>query len=66
MVRLLEKGITMKQCLYAGGIVVAALALSVSFAGESLKSGIAVGGSCSPFHPLNITGPHKDNKQCLV
>jgi len=55
----------MKKCLVTGGLVVA-LALSVGVAGEPFKSGIPVGGSTKPFHPLNVTGPDKDNKQCLV
>ena len=56
----------MKARVFAGGIALVALTLTVSGAGESLKSGIPVGGRCAPFHPLNVTGPDKDNKQCLV
>lgn len=56
----------MKSRLLMGGFVVAALALSVSTAGESLKSGIEVGGRTSPFHPLNVTGAKKGKKHCLV
>jgi hypothetical protein len=55
----------MKKCLVMGGLVVA-LTLSVGVAGETLKSGIPVKGNVKPFHPLNVTGPDKDQKQCLV
>ena len=55
----------MQKCLLMGGLVVA-LTLSVSVAGETLKSGIPVGGNTKPFHPLNVTGPDKDSKHCLV
>ncbi len=67
MVRvLMEKGIAMKQRLLLGGVVMAALALTVGTAGEPLKSGIQVGGRTSAFHPLNVTGESKDKKNCLV
>ncbi|MBI1832612.1 MAG: hypothetical protein HYR84_14320 [Planctomycetes bacterium] len=56
----------MKPRLLMGGVVLAALALTVSEAGEPLKSGIPVGGRTSPFHPLNLTGASKDKKNCLV
>jgi len=56
----------MKARLLMGGVVLAALALTVSEAGEPLKSGIPVGGNTSPFHPLNVTGAAKDKKHCLV
>jgi len=55
----------MKKSVLMGGFVVA-LTLSVGVAGEPLKSGIPVGGNTKPFHPLNVTGPEKDNKHCLV
>jgi hypothetical protein len=55
----------MKQRLLMGGFVVA-LTLSVGVAGETLKSGLPVGGRTSPFHPLNVTGAKKDKKHCLV
>ena len=42
------------------------LALSSAYAGDALKSGLQVGGSCTPFHPLNVTGPFEGKKQCLV
>jgi len=61
-----EKGITMKHRFALGAVVVVALALSACDAGDALKSGIPVGGRTSAFHPLNVTGPHKDEKQCLV
>jgi hypothetical protein len=56
----------MKNRFAVGALVLAALAISVCDAGDALKSGIPVGGRTSPFHPLNVTGPHKDEKQCLV
>ena len=56
----------MKHRFLAGAVVLAVLAISACDAGDALKSGIPVGGSARPFHPLNVTGPHKDNKQCLV
>jgi hypothetical protein len=57
----------MKYRFATGAVLLAALAMSASGGGgEPLKSGPQVGGRCSPFHPLNVTGPHKDEKQCLV
>lgn len=56
----------MKHRFLAGTVVIAMLAISACDAGDALKSGIPVGGNTRPFHPLNVTGPHKDNKQCLV
>ena len=56
----------MKHCLTAGALVAAAVVLSTAMAGESLKSGLPVGGSPTPFHPLNVTGPFAGQKQCLV
>ena len=56
----------MKHRFLAGAVVVAVLAISAAGAGDDFKSGIPVGGNAKPFHPLNITGPDKDNKQCLV
>ena len=55
----------MRKSFVIGGVLVA-LTLSVGVAGEPLKSGIAVGGRTSPFHPLNVTGASKDMKNCLV
>jgi len=56
----------MKHCLTAGALVTAAVVLSTAVAGDSLKSGLPVGGSPTPFHPLNVTGPFAGKKQCLV
>jgi hypothetical protein len=56
----------MKQCLTAGALVAAAVVLSTAVAGDALKSGLPVGGSPTPFHPLNVTGPFAGQKQCLV
>jgi hypothetical protein len=56
----------MKIRFAAGALVAAVVALSATAGADALKSGPQVGGRCTPFHPLNITGPHKDEKQCLV
>jgi hypothetical protein len=56
----------MKHRLAVGAVVVAVLALSACGAGDTLKSGIQVGGRTSAFHPLNLTGASKDAKNCLV
>jgi len=56
----------MKPRFLAGAVVAAVLAISACDAGDAFKSGLPVGGKTKPFHPLNITGPHKDEKQCLV
>ena len=61
-----EKGTAMQQRLFLGGVVLAALALSVGVAGQPLKSGVPVGDSCTPFDPLHLTGEGKDTKRCLV
>ena len=47
----LEKGFKMKHCLTAGALVTAAVVLSTAVAGDTLKSGLPVGGSPTPFHP---------------
>jgi hypothetical protein len=61
------KGIAMKHGFAMGALALAAFALSSVFAGDTaLKSGLAPGGQCTPFHPLNITGPFEGKKQCLV
>ena len=56
----------MKNHFAVGAFAVAALALSSVMAGDSLKSGIPVGGSPKPFHPLNVTGAQAGKKHCLV
>lgn len=56
----------MKTRVLTGGLVIAALTLSVGLAGEPLKSGIPVDGKTSPFNTLNLTGPDKDKSLCLV
>jgi hypothetical protein len=56
----------MKHGIALGAIAVTALVLSSAVAGGSLKSGLAVGESPTPFHPLNVTGPFAGKKQCLV
>ncbi len=62
----LEVRFTMRQRFALGAIAVAAVALSTAVAGDALKSGLQVGASPTPFHPLNINGPFAGKKQCLV
>jgi len=50
----------------AGALAVTVLALASAVAEESVKSGLQIGGYCTPFHPLNLTGPDAGKKQCLV
>lgn len=56
----------MKHGFAMGAFAVTVLALSSAYAGDALKSGLQPGGSCTPFHPLNVTGPYEGKKQCLV
>jgi hypothetical protein len=56
----------MRKCFALGGIAVAAVALSTAVAGDALKSGLQVGDSPTPFHPLNVNGPKAGEKNCLV
>lgn len=56
----------MKNRFAVGAFAVAVLALSSAMAGETLKSGLQVGESPTPFHPLNVTGSEAGQKQCLV
>ena len=56
----------MKHGIAMGALAGLALVLSSSFAGDALKSGLQPGGKCTPFHPLNVTGPYEGKKQCLV
>lgn len=56
----------MKNRFAVGAFAVAALALSSVVAGDALKSGLQVGGSPTPFHPLNVTGGQAGKKHCLV
>ena len=63
----------MKHRIAMGMFAVAALTVAVGTAGESLKSGPAVGEAIyskefgrGPFHPLNCTGASAGNKNCLV
>jgi hypothetical protein len=60
------KGIAMNRGFAMGAFAVTVLALSSAYAGDALKSGLQPGGSCTPFHPLNVTGPFEGKKQCLV
>jgi hypothetical protein len=48
-----------------GALAVSAVCMTVAFA-EELQSGLAVGKSTTPFHPLNVTGPKAGKKICLV
>jgi hypothetical protein len=56
----------MKSRIAVGAFALTVLAFAGAVAGEGLKSGLSVGESCSPFHPLNLTGPDEGKKQCLV
>jgi hypothetical protein len=56
----------MRKRLAPGAFALAAVVLSTAVAGDSLKSGLQVGDSPTPFHPLNVTGPFAGKKQCLV
>lgn len=57
----------MRHCLALGALAAAAVVFATADAGEStLKSGLQVGKSPTPFHPLNVTGPSAGKKQCLV
>ena len=56
----------MRKCYVLGAFALTAVVLSTAVAGEPLKSGLQVGKSPTPFHPLNVTGPDEGKKQCLV
>jgi hypothetical protein len=56
----------MKHRFTVGAFAVTALVLSTAVAGDALKSGLQVGGSPTPFHPLNVTGAKAGEKHCLV
>jgi hypothetical protein len=56
----------MRRCFAAGAFAVAAVVVATAVAGDTLKSGLPVGGTPTPFHPLNVTGPFAGQKQCLV
>ena len=63
----------MKNRIAMGVFAVAVLAVAVGTAGETLKSGPAVGEAIyskelgrGPFHPLNCNGASAGKKNCLV
>jgi hypothetical protein len=57
----------MKHRIAMGIFTVAVLAVTGVLAGDSLKSGPAVGKNIpGPFHPLNVTGSQAGEKHCLV
>ena len=56
----------MRHRVAAGAFAAMAVVLTTAAAGGSLKSGLAVGESPTPFHPLNVTGTFAGKKQCLV
>lgn len=56
----------MRNRLAVGALLAAALVVSSGLAGDALKSGLQVGESPSPFHPLNLTGAKAGEKNCLV
>ncbi len=49
-----------------GALSLGAVVMTFAFAGDELKSGLAVGKSPSAFHPLNVTGSKAGEKNCLV
>ncbi|MCI0638874.1 MAG: hypothetical protein L0Y72_11105 [Gemmataceae bacterium] len=55
----------MKSRFLTGAFVLAAL-VTTGVAGEALKSGLQVGKSPHPFHPLNLTGKQAGKANCLV
>jgi hypothetical protein len=48
-----------------GALALGAVCMTVAFA-EELQSGLPVGKSPTPFHPLNVTGEKAGKKNCLV
>jgi hypothetical protein len=57
----------MKKCLATGAFLVLALAAcSVLAEDSSLKSGLQVGESPTPFNPLHCNGKRAGSKTCLV
>lgn len=56
----------MKNRFAVGAFALAALVVTSALAGDAVKSGIQVGGSPKPFHPLNVTGAKSGQKHCLV
>ena len=50
-----------------GAFALAAIAMSVAFADDALKSGPQTGTDIpGPFHPTNLTGAQAGKKHCLV
>jgi hypothetical protein len=57
----------LRKRLALGAFALTAVVISTAVAGGgTLKSGLQVGDSPTPFHPLNVTGPFAGKKQCLV
>jgi len=56
----------MKHRFAVGALALAALVMTSAVGGEALKSGLPVGKSVFPFHPLNVTGQQAGKKHCLV
>ena len=55
----------MRKLVSVGAL--AAMAMTVAFAGEALKSGPQTGADIpGPFHPTNVTGAQAGKKHCLV
>ena len=48
-----------------GAVALGAVCMTVAFADE-FQSGLPVGESPTPFHPLNVNGPRAGKKNCLV
>lgn len=60
----------MKRLVPVGGALLGAAILfgwaAAADAPSGLKSGLPVGDSPTPFHPLHVNGPNKGTKLCLV
>ena len=56
-----------RMSLYGGAFALTAMAMSMAFAGEALKSGPQAGKNIpGAFHPTNLTGAQAGKKHCLV
>ena len=56
----------MKKLFVLGAVTLAAFVATGVMAGGTLKSGLQVGESPTPFDPLHVTGPTAGEKSCLI
>ena len=56
----------MRRTFTIGAPLALALLVGCVDAADTLKSGPQVGDKVGIFEPLNVTGPYKGNRQCLV